>query len=141
MGSSMNKVVFTEQVCRGLKNWHANAKQSLTPNISNSAGPSPEPSPPYMRRRLTDAKELKIRAHESPSTSNSASPSVEPSPPYMRSRLSDAKELKIREHESPSVDENSGIEETNDEATETDTTKKGYFDGEISFGWRNGQKQ
>ncbi|XXG77517.1 hypothetical protein AAC387_Pa08g1657 [Persea americana] len=176
MGSSMNKVVFTEHVSRGLKNWHAIAKRSLTPSISNSAGPSPEPSPPYMRSRLSDAKELRIREHESPSTSNSAGPSVEPSPPYMRSRLSDAKELKIREpespstsnsagpsvepsppymrsrlsaakelkireHESPSIDGNSGIEETNDEATETNTTKKGYFDGEISFGWRNGQKQ
>lgn len=47
MGSSMKKVVFTERVSKGLKNWHALAKKSLASTRTNSTGPSPSISPSH----------------------------------------------------------------------------------------------
>ena len=40
MGCSMKRAIFTETVVKGLKNWHKNARRSLSKNRSTSTGQS-----------------------------------------------------------------------------------------------------
>ncbi|XP_068657883.1 MLO-like protein 12 [Aristolochia californica] len=47
MGSSMRKVVFTERVVEGLKNWHTVAKRQLAMKKSNLSGHTSEISPSH----------------------------------------------------------------------------------------------
>ncbi|XP_058100611.1 MLO-like protein 12 isoform X2 [Magnolia sinica] len=107
MGSSMKKVVFSEQITKGLKNWHSLAKRSITPNRSSSTCPSPEPSPSHKARTsLSKTQELVMTEHIQHST---------PSPNVV------------------SV----SVEITEEAVTEPNTNTKGNYNGEISFAWRS----
>lgn len=65
MGSSMKKAVFTESVAKGLKNWHAMAKQSLATTRTNSVAPSREPSPSRtFETTLRDTQEVETGESE-----------------------------------------------------------------------------
>ncbi|XXG66786.1 hypothetical protein AAC387_Pa06g0288 [Persea americana] len=68
MGSSMKKVVFTERVSKGLKNWHALAKKSLASTRTNSTGPSPSISPSHtVDTSTSNVQELEIEELETSS--------------------------------------------------------------------------
>lgn len=65
----MKKVVFTERVSKGLKNWHALAKKSLASTRTNSTGPSPSISPSHtVDTSTSNLQELEIEELETPST-------------------------------------------------------------------------
>ncbi|XP_077251359.1 MLO-like protein 12 isoform X2 [Tasmannia lanceolata] len=68
MGSFMRKVVFTEQVSKGLKNWHSTARHKLTVNKSSLSSPSPAfSSLQTIDTLLSDAPELEMTESEQPS--------------------------------------------------------------------------
>ncbi|KAF9608707.1 hypothetical protein IFM89_010839 [Coptis chinensis] len=72
MGSTMKKVVFTEQVIEGLKKWHNKAKRNVATSRHNSTHTSREPSPSYtFDTSLSEEKEFQaVPIDRSPSPDN-----------------------------------------------------------------------
>ncbi|XP_058095775.1 MLO-like protein [Magnolia sinica] len=71
MGSTMNKMVFTERVSMGLKNWHALAKRKLgtdRPTPTGSPRPAGQSPSQAMETLLTNTHELERTDMEHPET-------------------------------------------------------------------------
>ncbi|KAF5188191.1 Mlo-like protein [Thalictrum thalictroides] len=124
MGSSMKKVVFTEQVIVGLKNWHRIAKRNVATSTYNSTHPS---------RDTSNHNSVYASREPSPSPSytldNSIHLSSEPSPSYkVDNTLSDEKELEVAQIHNPSS--------PNKEEKVQNVKNKEIYNGEVSFGWQ-----
>ncbi|KAL5715846.1 hypothetical protein ACHQM5_017612 [Ranunculus cassubicifolius] len=109
MGSSMKKVVFTEKVITGLRNWHKKAKKNVRASKQNSIQPS-----------------------ESTSNKNSPRLSHEPSPSFTVDTLfSDETEIEVVPLELPSPKKRY-VDEKEEEFVE-EVQNDEIYDGEVTF--------
>ncbi|CAJ1978880.1 unnamed protein product [Sphenostylis stenocarpa] len=119
MGSSMRREIFTESVYRGLKNWHKEAKQSLSKNSKHSDSVHSKGGDNAARGTMDS-----VHTPDNVVLTNNPSPSSE------EKRTIPTNEQDISSHS------------TKITATEEENPKiitRGTYDGEISFGssWKN----
>ncbi|KAK7405014.1 hypothetical protein VNO78_06145 [Psophocarpus tetragonolobus] len=129
MGSSMRKEIFTERVCRGLKNWHKRAKQSLskhnltaikqTDSLNSKGGDNSV-------RGLVDS------VHTPDNVVRTSNPS------HITSE-SEEEEKSITPNHEQEISSNSTSDITTTEEDNPKIITRGTYDGEISFGssWKN----
>ncbi|PIA29502.1 hypothetical protein AQUCO_05900015v1 [Aquilegia coerulea] len=113
MGSSMKKVVFTEQVIDGLKNWHRIAKRNVATSKHNSIHPSRDTS-----------NQNSLYASREPSPSYTVDYSIYPS---------NEKELEVAPIDNP-------LSPNKDEKVQNAKNKE-IYNGEVTFRWQNEQRR
>lgn len=121
--------MFTERVAQGLKNWHRNAKRSLTKNNSTSSRHSAS------LRIKTSENSVRGSVENMHSPDNEDLPSiVVTSPPSVSTSGSGEEGERIELTNEKEISSHSTSEITTTEEENAKIITRGTYDGEISFG-------